>query len=59
MELREIANDIMRDSYGVNFLDWPKEWIDEDGTKMLDVLEMKQSVHIKPKNYMFANQFIS
>jgi len=58
MELREIANDIMRDSYGVNFLDWPKEWIDEDGTKMLDVLEMKQSVHIKPKNYMFHSLFI-
>lgn len=59
MELREIANSIMKDSYGVKFLQWPKEWIDADGTKMLDVLEMKQSVHIKPKNYMFNSLFIN
>jgi hypothetical protein len=59
MRLREIANSIMQDTYGVNFLDWPKDWVDADGTKMLDILEMKQSVHIKPKHYMFGSLFIN
>ena len=59
MHLREIANSIMQDSYGISFLDWPKDWVDADGTKMLDVLEMKQSVHIKPKHYMFGSLFIN
>jgi hypothetical protein len=59
MRLREIANSIMQDSYGISFLDWPKDWVDADGTKMLDVLEMKQSVHIKPKHYMFGSLFIN
>jgi hypothetical protein len=33
--------------------------VDADGTKMLDILEMKQSVHIKPKHYMFGSLFIN
>lgn len=59
MELREIANSIMRDTYGVKFLDWPSDWVDEDGTKMFEYMEPKQSVHLKPKYYMFANEFVN
>ena len=50
MQLREVANDIMEKS-GLDVIEWPTEWIDEDGTKMLEILEMKQSVHLKPKHY--------
>lgn len=57
MELREIAHETLR-SFDVKLLEWPNEWIDADGTKMLDILEMKQSVHLKPKNYMFGSLFI-
>ena len=58
MELRDTANRIMNHS-GLNTLQWPDEWIDEDGTKMFEYMEPKQSVHLKPKYYMFANQFIN
>jgi hypothetical protein len=55
--LRDTANRIMNNS-GLNTLKWPDEWIDEDGMKMFEYMEPKQSVHLKPKYYMFANQFI-
>jgi hypothetical protein len=58
MQLREVANDIMEKS-GLDVIEWPTEWIDEDGTKMLEILEMKQSVHLKPKHYPFLNEIIS
>jgi hypothetical protein len=58
MEIRELAHQTLKKA-GVKILHWPQEWIDEDGTKMLDILEMKQSVHLKPKHYMFAKQFIN
>jgi len=58
MELRDIANGIINNS-GLKTIQWPKEWVDEDGTKMLDILEMKQSVHLKPKHYPFLNEIIS
>lgn len=57
MQLRSIANQILRES-GLPIIAWPQEWIDEDGTKMLDILESKQSVHLKPKNYPYLNQII-
>ena len=57
MELWETANKIMNES-GVNTLKWPDEWVDEDGMKMFEYMEPKQSVHLKPKYYMFADQFI-
>jgi hypothetical protein len=57
MILRDTANRIMNNS-GLNTLQWPDEWIDEDGMKMFEYMEPKQSVHLKPKYYMFANQFI-
>jgi hypothetical protein len=57
MELREIANKIINES-GLKTIQWPEEWVDEDGTKMLDILEMKQSVHLKPKHYVFLNEIL-
>ncbi|NDA79432.1 MAG: hypothetical protein EBY07_17040 [Actinobacteria bacterium] len=57
MILRDTANRIMNHS-GLQTLQWPDEWIDEDGMKMFEYMEPKQSVHLKPKYYMFANQFI-
>lgn len=58
MQLRDIANDIMNSS-GLNTIQWPEEWIDEDGTKMLDILEQKQSVHLRPKYYPYINEIIN
>jgi hypothetical protein len=57
MELWETANKIMNES-GLKTIQWPEEWVDEDGTKMLDILEMKQSVHLKPKHYPFLNEIL-
>jgi hypothetical protein len=57
MDLRDAANRIMNNS-GLKTIQWPDEWIDEDGTKMLDILEMKQSVHLKPKHYPFLNEIL-
>lgn len=55
--LRDTANRIMNNS-GLKTIQWPEEWIDEDGTKMLDILEMKQSVHLRPKHYPFLNEIL-
>ena len=57
MMLRTIANNIIADS-GLKFMTWPETWIDEDGTKMLDILEQKQSVHLRPKHWPFINQIV-
>lgn len=57
MNLRNIANQIIRDS-GLKVISWPEEWIDEDGTKMLDILEQKQSVHLRPKNWKFIEEIL-
>ena len=56
-DLRDTANRILNNS-GVKTLQWPDEWIDEDGMKMFEYMEAKQSVHLKPKYYMFADQFV-
>lgn len=57
MDLRDAANRIINHS-GLKTIQWPDEWIDQDGTKMFEYMEPKQSVHLKPKYYMFANEFI-
>jgi hypothetical protein len=56
--LRDTANRIINNS-GLKTIQWPDEWVDEDGTKMLDILEMKQSVHLRPKHYPFLNEIVS
>ena len=58
MQVREIANEIINNS-GLEVIQWPSECVDEDGTKMLDILEMKQSVHLKPKNYPYLNEIVN
>ena len=57
MQLREIANEIINNS-GLEVIRWPNEWVDEDGTKMLEILEMKQSVHLKPKHYPYLTEIL-
>ena len=57
LRLVDTANRIMNNS-GLKTLQWPNEWIDEDGMKMFEYMEPKQSVHLKPKYYMFANEFV-
>jgi len=58
MELRQIANDIIANS-GLKFISWPDSWIDDDGTAMLDILESRQSVHLKPKYYPYLQDILS
>ena len=58
MELRDIANEIIEKS-GLDYISWTQDWVDSDGTKMLDVLESKQSVHIKPKYYPHLREILS
>jgi len=55
--LVDTANRIMNNS-GLKTLQWPNEWIDEDGMKMFEYMEPRQSVHLKPKYYMFAKEFV-
>ena len=57
MELREIAHDIIKSS-GSKYYIWPDSWVDEDGTGMFEYMEPKQSVHLKPKYYIFSNEFV-
>lgn len=57
MNLRSIANQIIRDS-GLKVISWPEEWVDEDGMKMLDILEQRQSVHLRPKNWKFIEEIL-
>jgi hypothetical protein len=58
MQVREIANEIINNS-GLEVIQWPSEWIDEDGTKMLDILESRQSVHLKPRYYPYLNEILN
>lgn len=57
MELREIAHDIIKQS-GCKHYIWPDSWVDEDGMDMFEYMEPKQSVHLKPKYYIFSNEFV-
>lgn len=57
MAVRGIANSIIRDS-GLRTLSWPEEWVDEDGTKMLDILEQRQSVHLRPLYWKYINEIV-
>jgi hypothetical protein len=57
MELRRLFCEVLYNS-GLPIIKWPEEWIDEDGTKMLEILESRQSVHLKPRNYPYINEII-
>lgn len=58
MHLRQVAHETLLD-LGITPLMWPDEWIDEDGMKMFEYMEPKQSVHLKPKYYKYINQILS
>ena len=49
-ELRNIANKIMEDS-GIPLIKWPEYFIDTNNKLKLDIMEPRQSVHIRPKFY--------
>ena len=50
-EIRNTANEIMFNS-GLNILRWPSFFTDEKGNLKFEIMEHKQSVHIKPKYYI-------
>ena len=50
-ELRLVANQVMFES-GLPMLEWPKEFLDQYGNLSFDVMEPKQSVHIRPAYYL-------
>ena len=54
-ELRRIANNVMLESK-IELLTWPDYFVDEKGNLKFEIMEPKQSVHIKPKYYMKENQ---
>ena len=49
-ELRLIANKIMSSS-GLQVIEWPGFFCDEKGELKFEIMEPRQSVHIKPKYY--------
>lgn len=57
MQLRDLAHQTLKNE-GVKLFEWPQEWIDSDGTKMLDILESRQSVHLRPKYYPHLNEIV-
>ena len=50
MRLRSIIIDTLRSS-NVKLISWPDSWTEGDGTKMFEVMEPRQSVHLKPLFY--------
>ena len=55
-ELRDLANNVMSES-GLNIIKWPDYFKNDLGELKFDVMEPKQSVHIKPKFYI-RNQYL-
>lgn len=50
-ELRLEANRIILES-GLDYLEWPSTFLNSDGNLSFEVMEPKQSVHIRPKFYL-------
>jgi len=49
--LRDIANNVIEES-SINFLSWPDFFYDHLGNLKFEIMEPKQSVHIKPMFYL-------
>lgn len=49
--LREVANDIIIQS-GLPYIEWPSSYLNKDGDLSFEVMEPKQSVHLRPKFYI-------
>ena len=43
---------------GHNLISWPEEFINANNELKFEVMEARQSVHLSPKNYMFADEFV-
>ena len=41
---------------GIPMLIWPSNFLDEKGNLKFEIMEPKQSVHIRPKYYIKENQ---
>lgn len=50
-ELRLVANEIILNS-GLPNIEWPIEFLNEKGNLSFDIMEPKQSVHIRPSYYI-------
>ena len=50
-ELRLVANEIILGS-GIDNIEWPTEFLDQNGNLSFDIMEPKQSVHIRPAFYI-------
>jgi len=50
-ELRLIANDIIKNS-SIDYISWPSTFLDLNGNLNFEIMEPKQSVHIRPKYYI-------
>ena len=50
-ELRLIANDIIKNS-SIDYISWPSTFLDLKGNLNFEIMEPKQSVHIRPKYYI-------
>jgi len=50
-ELRLIANSIIIDS-GIDNIEWPSTFLNEKGSLSFNVMEPKQSVHLRPEFYL-------
>jgi hypothetical protein len=50
-QLRLEANKVIIES-GLPFIDWPEEYLDNQGNLSFDVMEPKQSVHLRPEFYL-------
>lgn len=50
-ELRNEANKIILES-GITYIEWPEFFINKEGNLDFEIMEPKQSVHIRPKFYI-------
>jgi hypothetical protein len=50
-ELRNVANKIIIES-GLDYIEWPSSYLNQEGNLSFDVMEPKQSVHLKPEFYI-------
>lgn len=60
-ELVKAFNEILKEICERNnwtLLTWPDEFINEKGELIFDVMEARQSVHLAPKSYMFADELL-
>ena len=50
-DVKNLANELIKTS-GIKYNEWPNWFTNEKGEMKFDIMEPKQSVHIKPVNYL-------